>query len=64
MILNFKRVSIGTQSVTVGGQIEDRDERNNVRIVDSNEFVGLLVFPQMLEFVDYYVDRAASGFLV
>jgi hypothetical protein len=46
--------------VAVGGRVEDRDEGDDVRIVDGDEFVGLLILSQMLEFVDYYIHSAAS----
>ena len=64
MILDFERVSISTQPVTVGGRIEDGDKRDDVWVVDGDELVGFLVFSQVLEFVDDDVHSATSRFLV
>ena len=64
MILNFERVSVSTQPMTVGGRIEDRDKRDYVWVVDGYKFVGLLVPPQVLEFVDHNIHGATSRFLV
>ena len=50
--------------MAIGGRVEDWDEGNDIRIVDGDKLVGLFILAQMLEFVDHYIDRAASGFLV
>jgi hypothetical protein len=50
--------------VTVGGRVEDRDERDDVRIVDSDELVRFFVLLQVLKFVDDNIHGAASGLFV
>ena len=64
MILNFKRVSVGTKSMAVGGQIENWDERDYVRIIDGDELVGLFILSQVLELVHHDVYGALSGLFV
>ena len=64
MILDFERVSVSSQSVTVGGGVENWDKRDYVGIVDGNEFVRLFVLPQVLELVNHYVHCATPGFFI
>jgi hypothetical protein len=39
MVLNFERIPIGAESMTIGGRVENRDERDYIRVVDGNELV-------------------------
>ena len=64
MVLNFERVSVGAESMTVGGRVKDWYERDDVRVIDRNELVGPFFLPQVLEFVHYDIHSAASWFLV
>ena len=64
MVLNFERVSVGTESMIIGGGVEDWDERDDVRIVNCNELVGFLFLSQVLEFVHYDVHGATSWFFI
>ena len=64
MVLNFERIPVGTESMTVGGRVEDRDERDDVWVVDRDELVGSLFFSQVLEFVHHDVHSTASRLFV
>ena len=64
MVLNFKRVSIGAQSMTIGGRVEDRDERDYVWVVNGNELVRFFVLSQMLELVDHDIHGATPRLFV
>ena len=64
MVLNFERIPVGAQAVTVGGRVEDGDEQYYVRVVDRDKLVGRFVFSQVLKLVDHDIHSATSGFFV
>ena len=43
MIFDVERISVSTQPVTVGGRVEDGDERNYIWVVDCHEVSRLFV---------------------
>ena len=64
MVLNFERIPIGAESMTVGGRVENWHERDDVRVVDRDELVGSFFFSQVLEFVHHDVHGTASRLFV
>ena len=64
MILNFERVVVGTEPVMIGGRGQDGNKRDDVGIVDRNEFVRIFGLPQVLVLVDNDIHGASSRFFV